>query len=218
MIIDACLVGFQLRQVKCVALQWNAHSESFVATDSVATLAHILAMEAGPVTMNRYTVRKHIGVQFVRGFTLVELVMVMVLLGILAAYAAPRIFNRSDFDARGLHDVTMAYLRYAQKTAIAQRRQVCVAYTANSLTLTIAAAAGTGACPGAGVLNGPDGKTSLAAPANISYSPVPATVAFDALGQPLDSNGAVLVASRTVTVTGSGRTITVEAATGYVHD
>ncbi|TXH87227.1 MAG: prepilin-type N-terminal cleavage/methylation domain-containing protein [Rhodoferax sp.] len=168
--------------------------------------------------MNRYTVRKHIGVQFARGFTLVELVMVMVLLGILAAYAAPRIFNRSDFDARGLHDVTMAYLRYAQKTAIAQRRQVCVAYTANSLTLTIAAAAGTGACPGAAALNGPDGKTSLAAPANVSYSPVPATVAFDALGQPLDSNGAVLVASRTVTVTGSGRTITVEAATGYVHD
>jgi MSHA pilin protein MshC len=43
-----------------------------------------------------------------RGFTLTELIMVMVLLGILAAYAAPRIFNRSDFDARGLHDMTMS--------------------------------------------------------------------------------------------------------------
>ncbi|TAF71567.1 MAG: type II secretion system protein, partial [Curvibacter sp.] len=50
------------------------------------------------------------------GFTLVELVMVIVLLGILAVYAVPRMLNSGDFYARGFHDQSMAYLRYAQKT------------------------------------------------------------------------------------------------------
>lgn len=145
--------------------------------------------------------------------------MVMVMLGILAAYAAPRIFNRSDFDARGMHDMTMAYLRYAQKTAIAQRRQVCIAYTASSVTLTIAAAAGTGACPAASALAGPDGNSKLEAPSGVTFTtPTPTTMAFDALGQPLDNTGAVLTVARTVVVTGTGRTITIEASTGYVHD
>lgn len=156
------------------------------------------------------------GVRCVRGFTLIELIMVMVLLGILAAYAAPRIFNRSDFDARGLHDMTMAYLRYAQKSAIAQRRQVCVAYTASTVTLTIASAAGTGACPAATAMNGPDGQASLNAPAGVTFSPTPPTLAFDGLGQPLDDTGAVLTGARTVN--GAGTPITIEATTGYVHD
>lgn len=153
-----------------------------------------------------------------RGFTLIELIMVMVLLGILAAYAAPRIFNRSDFDARGMHDMTMSYLRYAQKSAIAQRRQVCVGYSASSVSLTIAGAAGAGACPAASTLSGPDGQPTLNAPSGVSFTPTPATMAFDALGQPLDNTGAVLASARTIVVAGTGRTITVEAVTGYVHD
>lgn len=157
-------------------------------------------------------------VQRMRGFTLIELIMVMVLLGVLAAYAAPRIFNRSDFDARGMHDMTMSYLRYAQKSAIAQRRQVCVGYSASSVTLTIAVAAGAGACPAAAPLNGPDGQSTLSAPSGVSFTPTPATMAFDALGQPLDDTGAVLASARTIVVAGTGRTITVEAVTGYVHD
>lgn len=150
------------------------------------------------------------------GFTLIELIMVLVLLGILAAYAAPRIFNRSDFDARGMEDMTMSYLRYAQKTAIAQRRTVCLSITGSGISLTLAATAATASC--ATALNGPDGKAALAV-SGISYATRPAAnFSFDGLGQPVNATGTALTSAQTFTVAGGSRTITVEAATGYVHD
>jgi MSHA pilin protein MshC len=74
---------------------------------------------------------------FQRGLTLIELIMVIIILGVLAVFAAPRVFNTGDFTARGFHDETMSLLRYAQKTAIAQRRTVCVALNDTGVTLSI---------------------------------------------------------------------------------
>lgn len=148
------------------------------------------------------------------GFTLIELVMVIVLLGILAVFAAPRIFNSGDFYARGFHDETLALLRFAQKSAIAQRRTVCVAFTATTTTLTIAALAATSTC--ATPLVGPKGESQalITARTDVAYNPQPANFSFDGLGQPS--------ASTTIQVAYSGTsiplTITVEAGTGYVHD
>jgi MSHA pilin protein MshC len=149
-----------------------------------------------------------------RGFTLVELIMVLVMLGVLAVFAAPRAFNRNDFDARGFHDQTLGVLRFAQKTAIAQRRAVCVVFTANSLTLTIAATEAVTTC--ANPLNGPTGAATLTAPANVSYTTTPTAFRFDGLGQPL--TGTNTPAPQTINVANATGTISVEAATGYVHD
>ncbi len=152
-----------------------------------------------------------------RGFTLIELIMVIVLLGVLAVFAAPRIFNSSDFNARGFHDETLALLRYAQKTAIAQRRTVCVAFTTNSAALNIASAAANTTCNTA--LRGPKGDNpgTVTAKSGVTYSSTPASFNFDGLGQPVNASGAP-VATQTIQVSNAAKSITVETATGYVHD
>lgn len=149
----------------------------------------------------------------VRGFTLIELVMVIVLLGVLAIFAAP-LLNSKDFEARGFHDETLALLRYAQKTAIAQRRTVCVTFTANSATLSIASAAASANCDGA--LVGPRGETParITARAGIDYNPQPGDFSFDALGQPNPARSIQIA----IGAANIPQSITVEAGTGYVHD
>ena len=150
------------------------------------------------------------------GFTMVELIMVLLLLGIAAAIVLPR-FGGGQVEARGFHDETLALLRYAQKSAIAQRRTVCVAFGANpsSVTLTMTAAAGVAACP-ANPMTGPDGNmpARIVARQGVAYVALPVGFQFDGLGQP--SAGQVIqVGSDGVPL---GPQITVQAVTGHVHD
>ncbi len=143
--------------------------------------------------------------------------MVIVLLGVLAVVALPKIVSPSAFTTRGFHDQTLAYLRYAQKTAVAQRRTVCVAFTGSSVSLSMATSAGVFTC--AGTLAGPSGESPAraTAPSGVSYSATPTDFNFDGLGQPVNASGALL-ARQTLSVADSGRTITIEAQTGLVHD
>lgn len=142
-----------------------------------------------------------------RGFTMVELVVTLIIVGILAAAAAPRFFDRRSYEARNFLDQTASLLRYAQKAAIAQRRTVCVQFTATAASLRIRALPNTGPCDTD--LAGPVGGApyTVTAPGQASYAAFPAALSFDALGRP--NAGAVIGVT-------DGATLTVEADTGYV--
>jgi MSHA pilin protein MshC len=145
----------------------------------------------------------------IRGFTLTELLMVIVLVAILGAVVIPRLLGGSPFDTLGFVEETQAILRYAHRSALAMQRTVCVAFGANSVTLSYASAYGSSTCDTS--LAGPTGSPAayqVTGSGSASFSPIPANFSFDRLGQPS--------AGQNVTIAG-GRTIRVEPGTGYVY-
>lgn len=145
-----------------------------------------------------------------RGFTLLELIVVMVILGVMAVVAIPRFAVRLEFESAGFTAALSNSLRFARQQAIAQRRQVCVVVSASGVVLTRASTFG-GACDGA--LTDPSNghAYSLPTPSGVSIGGAgPMSFVFSPLGQP--SSKVVLVVTGDV-----AHTVTVEPETGYVH-
>lgn len=143
------------------------------------------------------------------GFTLVELIVVLLLVGILAVVAMAKLADRASFEALGYFNRVQALTRYAQKVAIAQRRPVFVADNAGAV-----AACYDAGC--AGPIADPAGSGALAAapPSGVAYAFSAGTFSFDGLGRPSPNT------AHAITITASGepvRIVTIEAETGYVH-
>lgn len=144
-----------------------------------------------------------------RGFTLIELVVIMSIVGILAVAALPRLYNRVTFDARGFYDSVLSINRYAQKLAIAQHRNVMVNVNAGAGTIS--------ACfnPGCAPIPNPATQSaySVTAPTGVTLTTTAASFTFDAAGRPVPDSAV------TIGVIGDGvtRNVTIERETGYVH-
>ena len=164
---------------------------------------------------------------------MVELVTVIVVMGILGAIGASRFFDRGTFAGRAYADQAKSVIRYAQKLAIAQNRNVFVLATPARLAVCF-----TADCANAAVLASPPGDSNSGStvtravctlnntyvanwlcegtPANVTVGGIGATgtvFSFDPMGRPS------FAAPLTLTFTSEGSVFpfTVEAETGYVH-
>lgn len=148
------------------------------------------------------------------GFTMVELITVMVLIGVLAAIAIPKLMGDNITEAAVYGDRVASALRTAQKAAVAKRRTVCLDTAAG--TLSVRTAVGPGPCT-AGL--GAD-ATGLFANDNaaIGMNGAPAELRFQPDGSVTDING-VQVGEIRIGITLGGnpqRTIRIDGGTGHV--
>jgi prepilin-type N-terminal cleavage/methylation domain-containing protein len=70
----------------------------------------------------------------VRGFTLIELVMVIVIIGALATFALPRALDLTDWRLRAFGDELLAQNQAMQRLALQQRRVVVGTLTGTGAT------------------------------------------------------------------------------------
>ena len=147
-----------------------------------------------------------------RGFTLPELVMTIVIIGILIAVTAPRFVSWKGFSSRGFYDEAQAVVRYAQKTAVAWRRTIYVCVSATAISATSNSDCTT--APVTHPITGAPLKTQQPPPGVTLSSTAGPSFSFNGLGQP---SGPVTITLTSTIADDPARQIVVESETGYVH-
>ena len=153
-----------------------------------------------------------------KGFTLVELVMTLVLLGILSATALPNFFAVSSYQQQVFFDDTLAAVRYAQKLAVATgcNVQVSIAkvnkedtYTLNRPTDRAVCTSQTPADFTVAALHPGTGTPYSNKQPGVTLTATTSPFYFTALGK----------ASADVILTVAGnKSISIVAATGFVYE
>lgn len=143
------------------------------------------------------------------GFTLIELVLTLVIIGALAVFAAPRL-NIGGFDAANFRQDVVSALRFAQKTAAASRCPVRAEIEADRVS--VVSAGGADACgsndePFAHPSRGGDFVVQARREATASGDL--GDVMFDARGESTDSSNRTIVFA-------AGGPVTIIAGTGYI--
>ena len=152
-----------------------------------------------------------------RGFTIVELVTTIVILGIIAAIASPRFFNTSSFETAGFGAEVRSGLRHAQATAMASGCDIRASLGQQGFLLQ--RWAGSNGCNDHGgalvtLKRAGGGDYSTAVPAGLTVGT--AALYFDSMGRPRDAaSGSLLGSALTIPV--GNDSISVNAETGFVQ-
>lgn len=150
-----------------------------------------------------------------RGFTMIELLAVIVLLGVLAAVGLPRLSIAVAQRGPAWREQVMATLRAGHAIAQGHRRLVCVSVSGNALTLTIASANPASSCNSA--LRGADGDARWAWDANApTTTGTPATLYLQPDGRVTSDGAGTTIVSPSISISGEA-TVTMNGETGHVQ-
>ncbi|MDR1662703.1 MAG: prepilin-type N-terminal cleavage/methylation domain-containing protein [Azoarcus sp.] len=148
------------------------------------------------------------------GFTLLELTVVILLLGILLAAAVPKMMDTSTFEQMVFRDELAASLRHAQKTAVSHRRLVCINVEMRRASTFISPSRETGDCTTP--LPGPDGRPSILAASSATGVTPTGMIYFQPNGDITQNADGANPWNTALTVTGAPP-IQIAGATGYVQ-
>jgi len=149
-----------------------------------------------------------------RGFTMVELIAVILIGAILSFVAMGRLNNMGEVNAQGFADEVASQLRYAQKTAIAQRTIVYVNVAAASEHVYSCFDSATPTCAQELVLPTGD-NADITGPSSATMTSTVTQFSFNGLGTPSTNSVVTLVV--TATSSGAAFTVTVQPVSGYVQ-
>ena len=127
-----------------------------------------------------------------RGFTIIELIMVVVLIGILAVSVVPKFTDTSAISLQGGAAMVAADIRYTQELAMSTHAPKTITFTTNDTFYTVV-------------------SQTMNLPSRVSISSG-ATFTFNSLGEPTAGGGS----SVEITAGGSTKNITVDSYTGRV--
>ncbi len=137
------------------------------------------------------------------GFTLVELILIILLLSIISAVAIPKFFNANDYQVRAAYDETANAVRYGQKLAVASGCEVQVLFSASGYALQQHASS---CASGSFATISTQHPFSSASFSDVSISSSPNSFIFDTMGR----------SSSSVAVTIGSYSFSVVPETGYV--
>ncbi|MCA3953288.1 type II secretion system protein [Vibrio vulnificus] len=141
------------------------------------------------------------------GFTLVELIVVILLISIVSAYAASRYIGTGSFSAYAAQEQAISIIRQLQ----VYRMQSNTTNSANpnfELTASGGCLGSTAGCSAAATPQAAESRSDVMRLDGVSVSSTISPIRFDLRGNPLQTNGSALN-SVTITFTASGESASV---------
>lgn len=155
------------------------------------------------------------------GFTVIELVMVLVIISSFIILAGPRYFSTTPYNQQVFYDEVLNSVRYARKLAIGHNAHIQVSLTSNSITLQ-QRVEGSSCTVGTKLLPIIDPATHRVGYVKTLQGNVSITFSsnwplyFNGLGQALKASNCTVINTDTISLVG-GNTIKVFGETGVAQ-